>query len=383
MRNDVANATSMMYAATNGLGTSFYNDANQVIYVSAATDATYGGRITGETTSDQNMYFKVNGGTNRGFVYKNGATVIAGLDASGNLRNAGTITATGAIASSAGLTGTSLTLSSTITGATNITASGTIQGATVQSTGNLNAGTSNANYISMYGNTTGNSPAFAAAGSDANINLTLYPKGTGAVYLGSKLFTGVTASTMAQNDTTSSLELRNNGGTGDTNMSMIAFHCTGSYAKKMGLRADGYFGWGGWSSGAWNMYLDPSSNLTVGGNVSAYSDPRLKENFKRVENPLDIIRALDGGTFDWKYGIAHTESKWGKHDYGILADQVEAVMPEIVNLSIDIDGVAYRTVDYAKLTPVLIEGVKVVDDRVAALEAKVARLEALLAKLID
>ena len=42
-------------------------------------------------------------------------------------------------------------------------------------------GTSNANYLQLLGNTTGNSVQLNALGSDANISITLNPKGTGTV----------------------------------------------------------------------------------------------------------------------------------------------------------------------------------------------------------
>lgn len=105
-----------------------------------------------------------------------------------------------------------------------------------------------------------------------------------------------------------------------------------------------------------------------GGAVTAYSDPRLKENFKRIEDPMKIIYSLDGGTFQWKRGYQHTECKAGKRDYGVLADQVESVMPEIVAESIELDGQQYKTVSYEKIVPVLIEAVKVLSDRINALE---------------
>ena len=175
---------------------------------------------------------------------------------------------------------------------------------------------------------------------------------------------------MVQNDGGSNLEIQNAGGTGDGGLAMMAFHCAGAYAIKLGLRADGYFGLGGWSRAAWSWYSDPSGNMVAAGNVSAYSDPRLKENFKRVENPFEILNALDGGTFDWKHGITHTECTAGKHDYGILADQVEAVMPEIVANSIEIDGESYRTVDYSKIVPVLIEAIKELKAELKPIKAK-------------
>jgi phage-related tail fiber protein len=161
-------------------------------------------------------------------------------------------------------------------------------------------------------------------------------------------------------------------GTGDSNLAGMTFW-NDAYAVKMGIRADGYFGLGGWNRAAWSWYSDPSGNMVAGGNVTAYSDPRLKENFKVIANPISILKQLDGGTFDWKSGIAHTSFKAGKHDYGILADQVEAVMPEIVTDSVQIDGDVYKTVDYSKIVPVLIEAIKALDARVALLENELSK----------
>ena len=158
-------------------------------------------------------------------------------------------------------------------------------------------------------------------------------------------------------------------GTGDTNLAGISFW-NDAYAIQMGIRADGYFGLGGWSRTAWSFYSAPDGSIVAAGNVTAYSDPRLKENFERVKNPLAIIEQLDGGTFNWKTGIAHTECKAGKRDFGVLADQVEAVMPEIVTDSIAIDGQSYKTVSYEKLVPVLIEAIKELHARIQVLEAK-------------
>ena len=54
--------------------------------MSSATNSTWGGRVPGETTSDYNMYFRMSAGTNRGFVFQNSTTEVAGIDASGNIR---------------------------------------------------------------------------------------------------------------------------------------------------------------------------------------------------------------------------------------------------------------------------------------------------------
>lgn len=131
------------------------------------------------------------------------------------------------------------------------------------------------------------------------------------------------------------------------------------------------------SGGAWALRVDYGTanvqalaDFTAAGNVTAYSDPRLKENFKVIDKPLDIVNAIQGGTFTWKEGIEHTKVKAGKKDYGILADQVEAVMPEIVMTSTVIEGQSYKTVAYDKLVPVLLEAIKELEARIKVLESQ-------------
>lgn len=173
------------------------------------------------------------------------------------------------------------------------------------------------------------------------------------------LLTGVTSSMSMSQDSgaTKGSFVARATGTGDANLAGMVFH-NDAYGIKLGVRADGYFGLGGWSRAAWSWYSDTSGNMVAAGNVSAYSDPRLKENFRRIKHPFAILENLDGGTFTWKHGYKHTLVKAGKRDYGILADQVFEVMPEAVHDSIDLGGETYQVVDYQKLIPVLIEAVK-------------------------
>lgn len=185
---------------------------------------------------------------------------------------------------------------------------------------------------------------------------------------------GYAAAGTNSTDDVASMQITNAGGTGDTDMAALSLKCTNGttpYATKMHLRSDGYIGFGGGSAGTWKWYVNlGTGDMTAAGNVTAYSDPRLKRDFEPVRDPLAILAAIDGGTFVWRDGFAHTTGKAGKRDYGVLADQVEDVMPEIVHESIEIDGEKYRTVDYTKLVPVLIEAVKALSARVVALEAR-------------
>jgi len=159
-------------------------------------------------------------------------------------------------------------------------------------------------------------------------------------------------------------------GAGDSNLAGVTFW-NDAYAIKMGIRADGYFGLGGWSRAAWSWYSDPSGNMVAAGNVTAYSDPRLKENFQPILSPVQQISKLNGVYFDWKQGIKHTECKAGKRDMGVLANEVEEVFPEIVSESISLDGDTYKMVAYEKLVPVLIEAIKELSNEINILKGKI------------
>ena len=181
-----------------------------------------------------------------------------------------------------------------------------------------------------------------------------------------------------QSDGSAALEIQNAGGGGDGAVAAITFHCVGAYGIKIHLRPDGYFGLGGWSSPAWRWYSVPNGDMIAGGNIGAYSDPRLKEEVERIEDALDIVQKLDGVRFRWNHKTTLI-GRPGARDIGVLADQVEAVLPEIVSLSIEDEANGnerWRVVAYDKLAPVLIEAVKALRQENRELAARVAALEA-------
>lgn len=119
------------------------------------------------------------------------------------------------------------------------------------------------------------------------------------------------------------------------------------------------------------MRLDASGNLNVDGDVIAYSstisDGRLKDDKKVIDGALGKIEALSGYSYVWNAG-----KRQGKTDLGVIAQEVETVLPEIVHEKEMpfIDGNVYKTVDYEKLTAVLIEAVKELSAKVKELESK-------------
>ena len=98
-----------------------------------------------------------------------------------------------------------------------------------------------------------------------------------------------------------------------------------------------------------------ASHIYSEADVYAYysSDPILKENKVLIENPLDKISKIGGYTFDWKESAKEHGGHLTGHDYGVMADEVEDIFPEMVQKR----GDGIRAVKYEKLIPVLIEAV--------------------------
>ena len=97
---------------------------------------------------------------------------------------------------------------------------------------------------------------------------------------------------------------------------------------------------------------------------TTYSSRRWKTNIEAIENPLEKVQALRGVTYDWK------ES--GKHDIGLIAEEVGEVIPEIV--AYEKNGVDAKSVDYSRLVAVLIEAVKELSGKVQRLESANAQM---------
>ena len=105
--------------------------------------------------------------------------------------------------------------------------------------------------------------------------------------------------------------------------------------------------------------------LNVGEDVTAYasSDKRYKDNVIRISNPNDKIKQLNGYEFDWN--DKHEIYK-GTHDIGVIAQEVEKVLPEIVTTR----DSGYKAVKYEKIVALLIESNKELIKRVEELESK-------------
>lgn len=98
--------------------------------------------------------------------------------------------------------------------------------------------------------------------------------------------------------------------------------------------------------------------------VVAYysSDKRLKDNIQPIEDALGKVEAMGGYSFDWN----DKQEVYEGHDVGVIAQEVQAVLPELVETR----NSGFLAVKYEKLTAVLIEAVKELSARVKELENK-------------
>ncbi|GAB2643911.1 hypothetical protein GCM10027035_42630 [Emticicia sediminis] len=112
--------------------------------------------------------------------------------------------------------------------------------------------------------------------------------------------------------------------------------------------------------GAWRFGLTNTGNMTVGGTVTAScgvlvcSDLRYKKNIRSLNNSLENILKINGVRYDFKKEEFPERNFSDKNQIGFIAQEIEKIFPEMVFT----DEKGYKSVDYARLTPVLVEALK-------------------------
>ena len=109
-------------------------------------------------------------------------------------------------------------------------------------------------------------------------------------------------------------------------------------------------------------------------NITAYysSDARLKENINYIDDALGKVAKIQGVEFDWKEDyIAKAGGEDGyfvrKHDVGLIAQQVENVLPELVANRDD----GFKAMKYDRVVALLVNAIHELTDRLEELEAQV------------
>ena len=139
----------------------------------------------------------------------------------------------------------------------------------------------------------------------------------------------------------------------------------------------GVYGESNWYAGWFEGTIRVEGDIQYTGNLSYISDIRLKENITLLRGAIEKVSCLKGIYFNFK-----GESS-DNREIGVIAQDVEKVLPELVSTNEQ----GYKSVDYTKLTPVLIEAVKelkaeneLLKQRLDALERTLQQPQTVIAK---
>jgi hypothetical protein len=150
----------------------------------------------------------------------------------------------------------------------------------------------------------------------------------------------------------------------------VNWHWGGRDAASIMFNSSGQFVFAGFQDINSNRRSIIVNEVFATGDVTAFwSDDRLKTKLGNIENALDIVSLLNG----FRYVNNEKAKEFGfdseKTQLGLSAQEVEKVLPELVELAVfdrDMDSVSpvsrtgenYKTIQYNRLIPVLIEAIK-------------------------
>lgn len=116
-----------------------------------------------------------------------------------------------------------------------------------------------------------------------------------------------------------------------------------------------------WVTGA----VTVTGSITASGDITAFSDERVKKDVEVIDGALDKVKQVRGVTF------VRTDEKDGKRHAGVIAQEVEKVLPEVIHENED----GMKSVAYGNMVGLLIEAVKELTAKVEMLEAQLATKE--------
>jgi hypothetical protein len=127
--------------------------------------------------------------------------------------------------------------------------------------------------------------------------------------------------------------------------------------------------------------LHVSGSICATGSIGSCSDERFKENIHDIDNALDHIGKIKGVAFNWKREQYPDYDFSEEKQIGFIAQDLKEILPEVVSVGSD----GYHSIDYGKLTPVLVEAVKQLktendqkDRQIEELSQRLDRIEAML-----
>lgn len=131
-----------------------------------------------------------------------------------------------------------------------------------------------------------------------------------------------------------------------------------------------------------------TAGSVIQGGVIAPSDERLKTQVEAFTTGLDLVNKLRPVTFDWdetaltQAHLPHLKSDIGKRQYGCIAQELEKVLPNHVEVVSSGFG-DFKFVRYDRLIPILLSAIKGLSTKVESLEKATADIEVLKQQVAD
>ncbi len=125
-----------------------------------------------------------------------------------------------------------------------------------------------------------------------------------------------------------------------------------------------------------------TGNLCASGTIGVCSDIRYKRNITPLNGALSNVLKMQGVSYDWKLNEFPEKHFSKDKQVGFIAQDMEKIYPQVVMN--DADG--FKSIDYSKLTPILVESIKeqqkLIEEQNKVIEAEKNRTEE-LRKLIE
>lgn len=230
-------------------------------------------------------------------------------------------------------------------------------------------------------------------GSVALLNITSSSVGAGIPEVEISNTSGSGVALMVGNTSTTNNYNGIEGGTLGTNSGVFGLHTTNtgtgrggafvtnsSAANAYGVYAQmpvGSVGWAGYFSG----------DAIATGAFFNGSDIKLKSNILPIANAIDKLKQIKGVSYDYKPELVEKFGLSNKRSIGVLAQDIEAVFPELIKESqfssklapkmgepsTNIETIDVKTVNYTGLIPVLIEAIKEQQKQIETLQQQLQK----------
>lgn len=147
---------------------------------------------------------------------------------------------------------------------------------------------------------------------------------------------------------------------------------TGGVKAMIRGNGDSYFNGGDVGIGTTSPNYTLDVRGTIGNNTTLYhSDRRWKQDIQNLKGSLDRVINLQGVQYKWKRDDYPEMNFPDGNQIGLIAQDVEKVIPEVVSESED----GYKSIDYARLVSVLIESIKEQQEQIETLSKKIDEFE--------